>query len=155
MGSVGHENMMHIWTEFLALTGRLDTGSVLPQQMLYYLKDTYCQDYPIHIVIERGLLHIEGVQIDLRQSGRMLLLFKIMIEHKEMARDVLITNIYGSYAMLSERQRSCYRQNILKLLSRARNLLEEQLPCFGGFKVDWLPFDSYHKTWSLYKVRNK
>lgn len=89
------------------------------------------------------------ISLDLSHQPKIFLIFYALYKSKEegMTRDELIQKVYApSREEISERQRRCYRHNIIKLLSRARLIAHE---CFGSehLLLEWFPYSSKIEKW--------
>lgn len=128
--------------------------SKLVSSFVYYIKifDN------ISVCSEEKTVMFNGSCLDLHKQKKIYTLFHLFSKHREEGLDrfTLIREIYhpNQEIKISNRQLSCYDHNIVKLLSRARNIATHKFNT-KYIGVDWFPYNIYTKKWDFYRVSSK
>ena len=94
-----------------------------------------------------------GLTVDLTRRPLMRKLFQLFCESPSglVRREQVERHVYGVSEAdpVSDRMRECMQQNVIKLISRARSLLEAHFKAEG---VEWICIDHEAGGWRLAKV---
>lgn len=110
---------------------RLDKGSLSINQQLIYLKHR-----PMTLKLIQAFMHFSD-------SG--------------VTREQLIEQVYGCKSKdsseVSARVYLCYYQNLVKLLSRSRNILSDAMSSFNSsLEIEWFPFVKTDEKWRFFHI---
>ncbi|MBC61070.1 MAG: hypothetical protein CMP11_01330 [Zetaproteobacteria bacterium] len=96
--------------------------------------------------------------LSLQKKNKMLLVFSYFCLKKNtpVSRDDLVENIYfiKNNVFTSRRRLDSLNHNIVKLISRARNLAYHGFSDDESRFIDWFPYDPFEKKWRLFRIKN-
>ena len=99
---------------------------------------------------------VNGLKIPMSRRPVMVKLFETYLKFplksfsaEELARYVYLSNHVGD---VSQRRRSSLQQNIVKLISRARELANESVNVQNGIWIEWFPYFAEEERWGFYRL---
>lgn len=123
----------------------------------------HSQHFYTHLLIpklsfrmEGEVLFINDTPVDLSGKRKVLHLFHLFIETNDhiCIRDQLIREIYQPTAVpVSSRQLECFRQNLIKLVSRARTIASLAVSSHQGLALEWFAPRPRRKGWCLVQLK--
>ncbi|MBP6218002.1 MAG: hypothetical protein KA436_05405 [Oligoflexales bacterium] len=111
----------------------------------------------LHVTISAQKVMLNQVSLDLSKRHKLWKIFSLFDSYglKKLSRQDLIRAVFQvDIASISTRQQACYNHNIIKLLSRARQLAEKSFAGQSSFVVEWFPYQASSQTWRLYQIRD-
>ena len=109
------------------------------------------------IYLQDGDIICNGNVIPLGRKPLTQKLFKVFIERqmKPINRKELIEAIYGQqHVSRSRRYQKAIEQNVLKLVSRARQLADEVVKVSHCRWIEWFYFNNEMNCWEFYRLTN-
>ena len=111
---------------------------------------------PSVLIDDEDKMFFGSKQIDLSNQPLMKKLFETFIGmyRCRIGREALVEAIYSRDLDVASRRRlMCDYHNIVKLVSRARNLAKQHLDDPDNPSWDWFPYDSTSEQWVLMRPR--
>lgn len=141
------------------ITSKLQTlpqASPVPMQLLFYLQKNLLSS-SLNIKVSGRCIIVNNQILDLEGRNKMFQVFYLFVTKSPegVTRDMLIQNTYceeRSHEM-SLRQKECFNHNMIKLISRARQLAQKNFQKPADYQLDWFPYDPCSQTWKLYSIR--
>jgi hypothetical protein len=139
--------------QFMAMVGDLpaEVRGPLPSIVNFPVVDSFQMALPV-VQVHQRTLEWGARSLDLSRRPLMIQLFQSLIKRHPhgLDRDTMLAEVYAIDAMSSIRRRVSAMQNAVKLVSRARELVND---AFGSESLQWLPYDIDSQKWSLYRVK--
>jgi len=99
-----------------------------------------------------------GRELNLKRCLMILRVYKLFHESidGEVSRLELMHALYPTLmaGTLSSRLDHCINQNVVKMVSRSRDLAAQTFGAGPGAIADWFQYDSSRRVWQFYRLRN-
>ena len=156
MNAIANGAERHVWDAITHQLQTLPQTSAIPKYLFLHLQKNFLPKV-LNIKIQQHRVIFNNTILDLKTRQKVFKIFSLFMSSyaSRLSRDTLVEHIYLERGRtdISPRQKDCYNHNIVKLVSRARQIAQTSFQDSVDVTLDWFPYDPCTQTWKLYSIR--